>query len=308
MLYNLKRSVSVASSYITPFVAKYLIGPLTGRKIFPVAGFIHQYFGVTLHKNWGDELNIYLLGRLTGRMVIDTKIGWMHPIFAIGSNVDTITGNSKTYRVWGTGAMFGNKVDNQNLKIFAVRGPLTRKVLLESGIYCPEIYGDPALLLPFAYEPAPRESTSQGLKISIIPHYMDFYNPLFERLRDSLPNVKLINLGQYDNWTDVIDEICNSDLVLSSSLHGLIVSDAYGIPNVWFNRNGYAPSGHKFKFRDYQLSVRPWLKEDEINPVLLQDKLNTAQIKQWLDEYRPIKIDLQPLIDACPIKLNINRR
>ena len=48
--------------------------------------------------------------------------------------------------------------------------------------------------------------------------------------------------------------IAQSRLVFSSSLHGLILADAFGVPNIWVNPNGI----HRWpywKFIDYFLSV-----------------------------------------------------
>ncbi|WP_149543143.1 polysaccharide pyruvyl transferase family protein, partial [Serratia marcescens] len=53
--------------------------------------------------------------------------------------------------VWGTGVNGKIPLDKLNfsrLDVRAVRGPKTRKVLQDKGIDVPEVYGDPALLLP----------------------------------------------------------------------------------------------------------------------------------------------------------------
>ncbi|MFQ8823549.1 MAG: polysaccharide pyruvyl transferase family protein [[Ruminococcus] lactaris] len=40
-------------------------------------------------------------------------------------------------------------------------------------------------------------------------------------------------MSKYENWTDIIDLICSCKMVLSESLHGLIVAESYSIPSVW---------------------------------------------------------------------------
>ena len=55
--------------------------------------------------------------------------------------------------VYGTGAMNPNwKIIGKPNKIISVRGPKTRQVFVSNGIYCPECYGDPVLLLPVFYK------------------------------------------------------------------------------------------------------------------------------------------------------------
>lgn len=52
--------------------------------------------------------------------------------------------------------------------IVSVRGPLTRKWLMDNGIECPERYGDPAMLLPKYYRP--KASKDNSRKPILIPH------------------------------------------------------------------------------------------------------------------------------------------
>ena len=57
-------------------------------------------------------------------------------------------------------------------KILSVRGPLTRKRLLELDYECPETYGDSGMILPYFYYP----EIKKKYKLGIIPHYIDGEN------------------------------------------------------------------------------------------------------------------------------------
>ena len=58
----------------------------------------------------------------------------------------------------------------------------------------------------------------------------DYKEELDELLGDGCHVISMIN---YDKWTDVIDDICSCEYILSNSLHGLIVADAYGVKNLF---------------------------------------------------------------------------
>ena len=71
-------------------------------------------------------------------------------LVAVGSVMHHLTEGTE---VWGTGMML-DETPPENLKFHAVRGPKTRRFLLEHGYSeteVPEVYGDPALLLPEFY-------------------------------------------------------------------------------------------------------------------------------------------------------------
>jgi pyruvyltransferase len=91
--------------------------------------------------------------------------------------------SDKNSIVWGAGFISKDsycKVPPK--KILAVRGPLTRKKLIEQNIECPKIYGDPALLLPIFYHP----KIKKKYEIGIVPHYVDQKNEIIKALQNKV--------------------------------------------------------------------------------------------------------------------------
>jgi len=95
----------------------------------------------------------------------------------------------------------------------------------------------------------------------------------------------------------VIDDIYACDVTISSSLHWIIVSHAYGIPSyqVKFKNKLYWDGT---KFSDYFLSVgiTPYKPTDLSKNKLSKKKL----IKLVEDNHFPIFFDRNKLLDACP--------
>ena len=137
-------------------------------------------------------------------------------LLAIGSILHAAKENAI---VWGSGinGKVRKTIRVKNLDVRMVRGPLTRMVLLENGINCPSIYGDPALLVSdfFNYK-----LTGKKNEYIIIPNLNDliFYK--------GIDNV----ISPLDDWDIIIQEIAQSKLVVSSSLHGIIVAESFGVP------------------------------------------------------------------------------
>ena len=178
--------------------------------------------GIEKH-NLGDDINKPIIESITGKhvsFVNKVKVHEEH-LLAIGSVVDSLTTEQSV--IWGSGYLTDKKpLLHKPKKVCAVRGPLTRKVLMSYGVECPEVYGDPALLLPLIYNP----QKIKCYKYGIIPHYCDFNLPYLMSFRKSNPDILFINMGHYSSWKDVIEQICSCERIISSSLHGLIISDA----------------------------------------------------------------------------------
>lgn len=272
------------------------------RKDIIVNSFLKQIGGrdKIKHSNFGDDLNYYLVKELSGKNVIcynnllfkycGIKIC---NLLCIGSIIGMLSDN-KTI-VWGAGAIECMPLNSKNKpsKVLAVRGPLTREYLIKYGIDCPKIYGDPALLLPLLYMPKSRHKI---YKIGVIPHYVDLDSHVVnEFVKKGNGTIKLINVVNYTDWHDIIDEICSCEFIISSSLHGLIVSDAYNIPNVWVKFSSKI-WGHDFKYHDYYASVH----KDNVLPKIIKTISDIDNLFDLKDKWRPINIDLTDLKRTCP--------
>ncbi|WP_172962321.1 polysaccharide pyruvyl transferase family protein [Hydrocarboniclastica marina] len=193
--------------------------------------------------NVGDILNAFLLQQVCGKDTYIVRTRVFRHVLPIGSILHF---SSPTSYVWGSGLISpGNPENVQFASILAVRGHLTQaEISKQSGVNLKVPLGDPALLMPRYYTPASSRKTH---RIGLIPHYVDQDSEIIRAARD-LPGLKIISVQQsHDSF---INEIASCEAVFSSSLHGLILSDAYGVPNKWISFSDKIIGG-SFKFRDY---------------------------------------------------------
>jgi pyruvyltransferase len=195
--------------------------------------------------NFGDMLSEKIVERIVGHPIETTfsksysfKQG-RRKLLALGSILNFAQTNDV---IWGSG-VHGKFVENEKIYLFkdldvrAVRGPLTREFLLKRGIHCPAVYGDPALLIPLLF-PEFQKKENPSHEYIIIPHYED--ESYFSE-EHTIVSVK-------ERWDVVIGKILDSKFVISSSLHGIIVAEAFGIPAKWLRLDDREPF---FKYNDY---------------------------------------------------------
>lgn len=259
-------------------------------------GFVKFKDGRILQNNLGDDINIPLLNALTGKDVVhisQSKLWHINRLLCIGSIIENFS--SKKALIWGSGCMYGNeKIKVAPKKVYAVRGKLTQQVLQNQGIPCPEIYGDPALLLPYIYSP----HSIKKYRYGYIPHFIDYDLPHVKEFREKHPEILFIKFRGYKSWQDVIEQIYSCENIISSSLHGLIISDAYGIPNVRVVFSDQILGGD-FKYKDYFSGV----EREYINPIDCKTEICHDIIIKELIKYKPIKYTPQKLLKAFPYKL-----
>ncbi|MDD2980727.1 MAG: polysaccharide pyruvyl transferase family protein [Hespellia sp.] len=215
-------------------------------------------------RNMGDQLNRLLFQDYFG-LDIQRSNFLIGECSAIGSGLDQYLfhGNARMRRaqrwygilkpsvvVWGTGFINypGRKEElflKKNMQFAAVRGELSRKraeQLLGRRIDVPT--GDAGILASELL----RELPEKKYDIGIIPHVCDAKEEKLRELLEEYDNAVLIRLT--DEPYHVIRQIASCRTILSSSLHGLVVADSFGIPNQHVVVSG-KPLGDGFKFDDY---------------------------------------------------------
>lgn len=243
----------------------------------------------TFKTNFGDLMSPWLLEKMTGRTVARADTSRPHYVM-VGSIINKGTPQSI---FWGTGT-YGTEGKSEvcaDSTYTAVRGPLTRSKLgaaMAFGIDVPQVYGDPALLAPLYYYPKVKVTHEFGVVVR-------WKERSWAEAKYG-PGVKLIDFARGD-VEEVIRDMLSCRKILSSSLHGLIVADAYGIPNAWLESG--TPRGGEYKFLDYFASVHKLRAPQSFRPDAQEV---TAQVLQDKIEFdgRPIDFNYRKLLDACP--------
>lgn len=150
--------------------------------------------------------------------------------------------------VWGSGIRNFSSVKGlalkrfyQKLDIRAVRGPFTKSALEQCGFRCPEVYGDPAVLMPCVYTPECKDRKG----VVLIKHYLSSYDDLNDK------DIVMLDI-KTDDYKSFIDTVVSAEKVISSSLHGIILAETYGVPAV-FLRSGI--EAETIKFYDWYYST-----------------------------------------------------
>ena len=214
----------------------------------------HPHFNIDNPYNLGDELGKVVIDWMLEKRPNLSRGMWVKKkkfLLSIGSGVFYYGYQDVTF--WGAGVEYD--IQNQprykkflNSKFFrkldfrAVRGPLTHDIVQKLGHKCPEIYGDPAILMPLIYKPDVPPKHEYG----IIPQFVTE-----AEIHKRYPDDFIISMNTND-YKKVISEILTCRKVVSSSLHGVILAEAYGVPTVWYRG---LMKEIDFKYLDYYAST-----------------------------------------------------
>lgn len=195
-------------------------------------------------QNFGDTLTPIVIEYLSGVVPEHAARNESGRILGIGSIIHLVRENDI---VFGSGSNRPGHIINspEGARYLCVRGPLTRAQI--KGATVPEIYGDPAILLPRIYSPEVKKTHAIGY----LPHYVD-KKIVMSKYAIASGYSKHIDIQA--DWKTVIEEVLSCEKIVASSLHGIIVAEAYGIPAVWEQYSDKIVGGD-FKFQDYFLGT-----------------------------------------------------
>ncbi len=236
--------------------------------------------------NFGDTVGPYLVSKITKKPVFNIFNKEVSGLMAVGSILQLV--DRKNMVVWGSG-LIDEPSDNlvQDLKkykpkILSLRGKQTAHYLSNAGVDVPDesTYGDPALVLPRFYQP----KVTRKFEIGFCPHYIHKKYFLPGTIDGEMFNIIDVQL----DMKNVIDQICSSDICISTSLHGLIIAQAYNIPWVWLEICDENLYGNEFKFKDFFSTI---------------DESAVSHVKTTLSELTNIDFEVLAKSARLPTKL-----
>lgn len=193
--------------------------------------------------NFGDALAPLLLKRFAN---LDVEWGSTSDatVASVGSILEHLPSSWDGYII-GSGKLKGNsRLEFLHARILALRGPLSAQ-----GIAGDYALGDPGVLADELVGPQEKK-----WDLGIVPHWRDTeLVPKFKRLVRT-GTIKVID-PRGDALT-VVRDIGSCKRIVTSSLHGMIVADAFGgIPRRVEISPALDREGGNFKFRDYSASI-----------------------------------------------------
>lgn len=225
--------------------------------------------------NFGDFLTPWLIGGVTGRPVVNTR--WFPKsegaILGVGSILGYVSEGHRKIKVWGSGLIDGENLNHVAAKlkssdlshVYACRGKVTLDFFEKNGFSCDKVLGDPGLIVNDIYS----SSIKSKYKYCIVPHYVHY--ELFKDVE--IQDCVVIDVRE--SLTSVIGKIASSENVISSSLHGLIIAQSFGIPWRHMHVKGARKLiGDKYKFIDFYSIFNGEFQSSEIS----SDEINALNI------------------------------
>ncbi|GAB4138424.1 MAG: hypothetical protein Fur0046_12970 [Cyanobacteria bacterium J069] len=213
------------------------------------------------YANLGDALSPVIVSALSGLPIVhqrfDSSTERLASVGTIGHGL-----KNGSVHLWGTGIdgkrhpfhrhlTYYERPPNTEFTMHALRGPFSARVFEKQGIPVSDVYGDPVMLLPGIMSPAPAKTHELGIivHISELSELKDgaavrgelgrYHIP--DDLQDSVKIITTLTDASLAALEDRVREMTACKRILSTSLHGLVIAETYGIPCAYFRPVGRGP-------------------------------------------------------------------
>jgi len=256
----------------------------------------HLVFYWDYEQNWGYSINEFIFESILGEKVYSANkvfnLRKQEIITGIGSVLNSKLTN---YSIWGSGFLSDKHtlIHSPN-EVLAVRGKKTDKKIKELFGISSDQFGDPGLLFKEFYKP----KHSKKFQLGIIPHFKELDEKVvYEIQRKFGSDINIIS-----PTLDVFqfaDEVSKCENILSSSLHGLVLAESYGIPTSRISISKKLIGGN-FKFEDYYSGVK--ISFTDIKTFDLQDHFDRNTIFSIPCTMKDLNYDSQGLMNSLKYK------
>lgn len=283
------------------------------------------------YTNLGDALSPVMVSIVSGRQTVHVPHKADMPrLAAVGTIAHSF--EKGDVWVWGTGcSRYRNPLDGQDRQPFdpsaarfhvhATRGPVSRALLKAEGGRA--VYGDPVWLLPKFH----KRPTKRRWKLGVIVHLSDLADRSHEantkdgHLRYDVPESLKNDVRIFNTVTPVtveglrerLDDILSCERIVSTSLHGMVFAESYGIPCLYFSPRGAKPGLNvvdldpegKLDLRIVDLYRGIGLEK---LPVYAQERRQATDweaLMRTVDAaWEPKSFDTDPLVESFPLGAN----
>jgi pyruvyltransferase len=210
------------------------------------------------YANLGDALSPVIVSALSGLPIVHRHFDSRAERFACVGTIGQQFKNGVIH-FWGTGVDgLKNPVaphlrpyqfpSNTTFQVHALRGPVSASIFEREGVEVPKIYGDPVWFLPSIIQPSQEKSYELGVVVHLteLAERTTTASTHERLLRYRIPpefanSVRIINTLIKPTFQAIerkVQEITACKRILSTSLHGLVIAEAYNIPCLYLRNWG----------------------------------------------------------------------
>lgn len=245
--------------------------------------------GTWFPRNFGDELS-----PLVTELAFETPVKWASPkeaeLFGLGSIIELHSQTRSSAVIWGSGVRshLSKNIGVPSNLVAALRGVLSAEIVLGSSIKRLPSLGDPGLL-------AKNLNLSTGQRtggLAFLPHFSAFASVSSIRGIRRLEEAGFRILNPWWSPEKVLREISKVEYLATSSLHGLVCSNALGTPaDLVSLGEEHEP---RFKYDDYLSLFNAKARFYEVDDLVSQANFLKLKEKAESESQR-----LVPLVDSA---------